>query len=228
MKKQIGLLLFPELTLLDLTGPLEVLRRCPDAECHVVWKTREPVRADSGLGVAATTTMAGCPALDVLFVPGGYGQIAATRDDEVIAWLKREGGRAEWVTSACTGSLLLGAAGLLRGYRATTHWAFLDLLPIVGATPVSERVVVDRNRMTAGGVTSGIDFGLELVRRLAGEHAAKSAQLELEYDPAPPFAGHPDRADPAITDEIARRYAPRREERAGVLRERMRELEGPV
>lgn len=207
MALHIGMLLFPRLTQLDLTGPFEVLHRVPGAQVHLVWKSEAPVVAASGLAIAPTTTLAACPPLDVLVVPGGRGQIDLTNDDEVLSFLSAQGRAARYVTSVCTGSLLLGAAGLLDGYEATTHWAYLDLLPAFGARPVRRRVVVDRNRITAGGVTAGIDFGLRLVADLAGEPVARAVQLSLEYDPDPPFrSGHPDVADPALVDQVRGRF----------------------
>src|SRR5256885_7375147 len=145
---QIGMLLFPRLTQLDLTGPHEVLARLPGARVELVAKTREPVRSETGMAILPTAVLAEVPAPDIVFVPGGYGQVAACDDADTLAWLRAAGATARWITSAGTGALLLSAAGLLRGYRATTHWAYLDLLPLVGATPVRERVVIDRNRAT--------------------------------------------------------------------------------
>jgi len=199
MTLQIGMLLYPGLTQLDLTGPFEVLHRVPDARVHLVWKDTQPVRADSGLELLPTTTLADCPPLDIVFVPGGRGQVAMMTDQEVLGFLRRQATTARYVTSVCTGALILGAAGLLAGYDATTHWAFVQLLPAFGARHVPGRVVVDRNRITGGGITAGIDFALRLVAELAGEDVAKAIQLGIEYDPAPPFrSGHPDVADPAL------------------------------
>lgn len=210
MTLHIGMLLFPRLTQLDLTAPFELLHRVPDTVVHLVWKGRDVVRAESGLGLCPTTTLADCPPLDILFVPGGYGQAALGGDEAVLAFLREQGTRARYVTSVCTGSLLLGAAGLLDGYEATTHWAYVDLLPSFGARYVNRRVVVDRNRITAGGVTAGLDFGLTLVAEIAGEETARALQLGLEYDPAPPFAGgHPDRCDPALVAAVRRRIRDR-------------------
>lgn len=209
MSLEIGMLLFPDLTQLDLTGPFEVLHRIPGAHVHLVWKDRLPVRAQGGLSIVPTATLDDAPPLDLLFVPGGFGQLAAAEDDEVLGFLARQGATARWVTSVCTGSLLLGAAGLLDGYRATTHWAYLEQLATFGATPVSERVVIDRSRITAGGVTSGIDFGLRVAATVAGEDAARAIELGIEYDPAPPYAcGHPDRASPALIAIVRSRLAP--------------------
>lgn len=218
MTVHIGMLLFPNLTQLDLTGPYELLTRLEDTELHLVWKTKEPLRADSGLTLLPTMTFDDCPPLDVLFVPGGPGQIAATADPEVRAWVRRQGEHASWVTGVCTGTLLLGAVGLLRGYRATTHWAYRELLTLVGADATPGRVVIDRNRITAGGVTSGIDFALVLASKLAGITRAEEIQLELEYDPAPPFrCGHPDVASDALIAAVRAKNAARLAEREAQL-----------
>lgn len=212
---QIGMLLFPKLTQLDLTGPHEVLARLPGATVHLVAGTRDPVVSETGLAILPTATFADVAQVDLLFAPGGFGQIAASDDPETIAWLRAVGGSARWITSACTGALLLGAAGLLAGYRAATHWAFMDLLPLVGAIPESRRVVVDRNRITGGGVTAGIDVALRIVAEVAGREVAEQIQLQIEYDPEPPFrAGHPDVAPPELTARartaIAERHAQRK------------------
>jgi cyclohexyl-isocyanide hydratase len=209
MTFQIGMLLFPRLTQLDLTGPFEVLHRMPDTRVHLVWKDLAPVRAESGLQLVPTMTLADCPPLDLVFVPGGVGQADLMTDTEVLDFLRRHARTARYVTSVCTGSLVLGAAGLLAGYAATSHWAFTELLPAFGATFQAGRVVVDRNRITAGGVTAGIDFGLRVVAEVAGEEVAKAIQLGLEYNPAPPFAsGHPDVADPALVAQLRTRLEP--------------------
>lgn len=198
MSVRIGVLLFPGLTQLDLAGPYEFFHRIPEARVHLVWKTRQVVSTEEGYGIVADTSFADCPPVDVLFVPGGFGQVALARDVEVLDFLRRQAAGARYVTSVCTGSLLLGAAGLLEGYRATTHWAYTELLSSFGATYEPGRVVRDRNRITAGGVTAGIDFGLTIVAELAGESTARAIQLGLEYDPSPPFAcGNPE-ADPAL------------------------------
>jgi cyclohexyl-isocyanide hydratase len=199
----IGMLLFPGLTQLDLTGPFEVLHRVPDTEVHLLWKDTAPVRAGSGLAILPTAALEAAPPLDVVFVPGGFGQVELMGDEAVLAFLREHGGRARYVTAVCTGSLLLGAAGLLAGYQATTHWAYVDLLARFGARHVPGRVVVDRNRITGGGVTAGIDFGLRLAAELAGEDTARAIQLGLEYDPDPPFdSGHPDVADPELVARV--------------------------
>lgn len=216
MTLPIGMLVYPSITQLDLTAPYEVLHRVPDAKVHLVWKTKEPVRTESGFALLPDTTLDDCPDLDVVFVPGGFGQAALMKDDAVLSFLRRQSLQAKYVTSVCTGSLLLGAAGLLEGYEATTHWAYVDLLPIFGATHKKGRVVRDRNRITAGGVTAGIDFGFALATELAGEAVAKKIRLGLEYDPSPSTGGHPDTADPAHVEEIRTRLRERfeRETRA--------------
>jgi cyclohexyl-isocyanide hydratase len=211
---QVGMLLFPKLTQLDLTGPYEVLSRIPGATMHTLWKSREPVTSDTGLTFVPSTTYADAPPLDMIFVPGGAGQIDAMDDGVTVDFVRAAGQRATWVTSTCTGSLVLGAAGLLRGYRAATHWAFMDLLPLFGAEPVHERVVVDRNRITAGGVTAGIDFGLRVAAEVGGRELAETIQLYIEYDPAPPFtAGHPRVAPPEIVAKVRERLHARFAER---------------
>jgi len=197
MATRIGMLLFPRLTQLDLTGPYEVFARMPDTQVHLVAQSLAPVASDHGLAIVPHTTFAACPPLDVLCVPGGYGIMDAIECRATIAFLRERAPTAQYVTSVCTGALVLGAAGLLAGYRATTHWLSLDLLPIVGATPVAERIVIDRNRITGGGVTAGIDFALAVAARLRGEEAARAIQLMLEYDPAPPFDSGSPRSAPA-------------------------------
>ncbi len=213
MPLEIGMLLFPDLTQLDLTGPFEMLHRVPDTRVHLLWKDTRPVRATSGLTLHPTTALADSPPLDVLFVPGGFSQALLAKDEEVLGFLRAQGARARYVTSVCTGALLLGAAGLLDGYDATTHWAYVDRLPSFGARYRKGRVVIDRNRITGGGVTAGIDFGLHLAAELAGETVARSIQLGIEYDPAPPYdCGHPDKADPAMVAAIRQRLAAREAE----------------
>lgn len=208
MTLHIGMLLYPGLTQLDLTAPFELMHRIPDAKVHLVWKDTAPVHADSGLGLLPTTSFADCPPLDVVFVPGGAGQLPLMADPIVLGFLREHGRAARYVTSVCTGALLLGAAGLLDGYAATTHWAFVELLPQFGARLAPGRVVIDRNRITAGGVTAGIDFGLRLVTELAGERAARAIQLGLEYDPDPPFrSGHPSVADAELVAELRAQFA---------------------
>src|ERR1700733_1779526 len=164
----IGLLLFPGMTQIDFAGPYEVFARLPDTIVHVVAKTADPVRTERGLVLVPTVTCNACPQLDVLVVPGGPGQQSLMDDEHVLAFLRRQAQQAKYVTSVCTGALVLGAAGLLRGYRATTHWLSLPLIELFGAIAVDERVVVDGNRMTGGGCTAGIDFVLRLAAMLGG------------------------------------------------------------
>lgn len=219
MALQIGMLLFQGLTQLDFTGPHEVFARVPGAQVHAVARSREPIVAETGLVLLPQATFDELPYVDVLFAPGGVGQIDACEDTATIEWLRRVGAGAQYVTSACTGALLLGCAGLLRGYRATTHWGFLDLLPLVGATPVEERVVIDRNRITGGGVTAGIDAALRIAELLVGRDAAERIQLELEYNPAPPFAaGHPSVARKELVDAARARMSARHAVRAAALK----------
>src|SRR5258708_6972926 len=191
MALQMGMVLYPGFTQLDLTGPLEVLQKVPGAQVHLVWKSLEPVVADSNLAVLPTATLADCPALDVLFVPGGRGQMAVMRDEEALSFLRAQGRSARYVTSVCTGALLLGAAGLLEGYEAATHWAFMELLPRYGARPVRRRVVVDRNRITGGGVTAGTDSGLLLAAWVAWGKGPKACHPRPGNSPEPPFRSVP-------------------------------------
>jgi cyclohexyl-isocyanide hydratase len=201
----IGLLLYPGLTQLDLTSPFEVFARFPNTAVHVVWKNLEPVVADSKLAIVPNATFATCPALDLLMVPGGPGQERLMTDDETLNFVGAQGQQAKWVTSVCTGSLILGRAGLLKNYRAVTHWAYLELLPLFGAIVQNDRVVIDRNRITAGGVTAGIDFALHVAAVLHGDDVAKLLQLGIEYDPKPPFDnGHPRVANPVHVDMLRR------------------------
>ncbi len=175
---QIGLLVFPKVTQLDLTGPLQVFSSVPGAVVHSIWKRVEPVPSDTVLTITPTTSFADCPQLDVLCVPGGAGTDDMVDDEEMLEFLRDQAKGAKYVTSVCTGSLVLGAAGLLRGYRATTHWTAMEFLRLYGATPTETRVCVDRNRITGGGVTAGIDFALTLVSILVD-------QPDRASDPAP-------------------------------------------
>ena len=193
----VGMLVFPNLTQLDLTGPYEVFARMPNAKVHLVWKRDEPVVSDVGLTLVPTTTCAACPPLDVICIPGGPGQIDLMEDAEIIDFVRRQGAQARYVTSVCTGALVLGAAGLLRGYKAATHWASMDNLEHFGATPVKTRVCIDRNRITGAGVTSGLDFGLTMVSELRDRFYAECIQLLAEYDPHPPFDSGSIRTAPA-------------------------------
>jgi len=210
-------LVYPGVTQLDFTGPAQILSRLGEAKVDYVWKTRDPVPTDAGFSILPTATFAEIGAADIICIPGGIACVEMIEDDEVLAWVRRVGERASWVTSVCTGSLILGAAGLLKGYRAACHWAWRDHLRLFGAEPVAERVVRDRNRLTGGGVTAGIDFALSLTAAVRGEDHARLIQLALEYDPAPPFAsGSPERADESLLAAYQRRMAmlaPGRDER---------------
>jgi cyclohexyl-isocyanide hydratase len=203
----VGMVVHPDMILLDLTGPLTAFNIL-QTEIHLIGKSKQAVTTDVGLPVAPTDSFETAPeVLDVLFVPGGLkGTVDAMKDAQTIDFLKSRGERARFVTSVCTGSLLLGAAGLLKGYSATSHWYVRELLPLMGANLKKDRVVEDRNRITAGGVTAGLDFALTIGARLSGEEAAKRVQLLLEYDPKPPFdAGSPELAGTAISDVILQR-----------------------
>ena len=210
----IGILIYPNLTQLDATGPAQVLARVPGATVHMIWKTRDPIPTDAGFSIVPNTTFADCPQLDVICVPGGGGQVALMTDPETLDFLRQQAATARYVTSVCTGSLVLGAAGLLKGYRSACHWAWRDMLSDFGAIPVAERVVRDRNRISGGGVTAGIDFGLTVAAELAGEEVAKSIQLVLEYDPQPLFdSGSPEKAGPERVQRLRERLAPMLETR---------------
>jgi cyclohexyl-isocyanide hydratase len=210
-----GMLVFPNLTQLDLTGPYEVLARVPGAETLLLWKTLEPVRSEHGLTILPMATLSSCPPLDLVLVPGGAGINPLLEDAEVLSFLRRVAEEARYVVSVCTGSLVLGAAGLLRGRRAASHWMSRDLLRSFGAEPVAQRVVVDGKLYTGGGVTAGIDVALTVAAEIAGRAAAEAIQLGIEYDPEPPFAsGSPEQADPAVLATVRAHAEPRQRDRA--------------
>jgi cyclohexyl-isocyanide hydratase len=204
----VGFVLFPDLTQLDLTGPLQVLARLPQSRIVVAAKSENPVPSDCGLSLLPTHSFANCPPLDLICVPGGVkGVIGAIGDRATVDFVRRQAAGAQYITSVCTGAFVLGVAGLLQGRRATTHWAYTELLPLVGAGYDKARIVRDGNLITAGGVTAGIDFGLSMVAEIAGETTARTIQLGIEYDPAPPFdCGHPDRAPETIKAALSERY----------------------
>jgi cyclohexyl-isocyanide hydratase len=211
---QIGIVVFPKVTQLDFTGPLQVFSSLPGAKVHLIWKRIEPVASDTVLTITPTVSFADCPQLDVICVPGGAGTDDIVNDEEMLAFLRRQATGAKYVTSVCTGSLVLGAAGLLTGYKATTHWTAMEYLDAYGALPTKTRVCVDRNRVTGGGVTAGIDFALTLVSILADRETAEAIQLRLEYNPAPPFtSGSPDTAPPEALARLKQRNAAGREYR---------------
>ena len=224
---QIGLLVFPKVTQLDFTGPLQVFASVPGAQVHLIWKRIEPVPSDSVLTLTPTVSFADCPQLDVICVPGGAGVNALMRDDETLSFVRAQAKGARFVTSVCTGALVLGAAGLLEGKRATTHWASHDLLAAFGAEAVEARVVRDGALLTGGGVTAGIDFALTLVAELAGRDVAEAIQLNLEYAPEPPFAaGSPRSARPEIVARVREMSAGVRAERERLADEARRDIEG--
>lgn len=216
---QIGLLVFPRVTQLDLTGPLQVFASVPGAKLHLIWKRIEPVPSDSVLTLMPTTSFADSPDLDVICVPGGFGTDELVNDEEVLEFLRAQAAGAKYVTSVCTGSLVLGAAGLLKGYRAATHWTAMEALALFGATPTNTRVCIDRNRVTGGGVTAGIDFALTLVSLLVDRTTAQAIQLRLEYNPAPPFnSGSPETAPPDVLAMMKQRIAPAQARRLEALK----------
>ena len=199
-------LLFDGITQLDFTGPAQILSRIPGAEVHTAAKAIRPIQTDSGFAILPSTGFADCPQADLLCVPGGFGIRDVIQDHATLQFLRDQAATAQYVTSVCTGSVALGAAGLLDGKRATTHWAYTSLLQKFGATHEKARVVKDGNLITAGGVTSGIDFALAVVADIAGQRLAESIQLSLEYDPHPPFhSGHPDVADPELLAALQER-----------------------
>ena len=223
---RVVMLTFPKLTQLDLTGPYEVLARFPEVKVELVWKTLDPIEDAFGLRLAPTTTFAECVQADVLFVPGGPGQLMLMQDEETLHFLRHQAAGARWITSVCTGSLVLAAAGLLTGYRATCHWMSLEQLALFDCTPIAERVVRDRNRLTGAGVTSGIDFALTLGAEIFGENQAQRIQLAMEYNPAAPFsAGSPATAGIDLVNQVRAPWAAfqqRREQAAALAAEALR------
>jgi cyclohexyl-isocyanide hydratase len=215
---QIGSLLFEGLDQIDLTGPFEVLSRIPNSTYRLYGKTSDGVRDIRGLRLAPDASLADAPKLDVLHVPGGYGQEALMEDVEVISWVRQQAEGAVCVFSVCTGALICGAAGLLKGRRATTHWSAFELLPIFGALPVNERVVMDGNMVFAAGVTAGIDGALRVAASLRGDEVAQAIQLYMQYAPEPPFnSGTPETAPPAVwkaAQQSARKITEQREQTA--------------
>jgi cyclohexyl-isocyanide hydratase len=217
MARRIGMLIFPRLTQLDMTGPYEVLARLPDTKVDLVARTLDPVTTDRGMQILPTITYVACPPLDIVMVPGGPGQQDLMEDEAALSFLRGQAAGAEYITAVCTGSLVLAAAGLLKGKRATSHWAAVEHLALMGAVPVREQVVVDGNIVTGAGVTSGIDFALRLAAILAGEQVAREIQLQIEYEPEPPFdSGSPERASPETLATVKARLARLNEERRTV------------
>ena len=210
---EIGLLFFPDMTQLDVTGPFEVFARLPGARVHLLWKRIEPITSDVGLTLMPTLAFGDCPDLDVLCVGGGPGQVALMDDPEVMAFVAQAGSKARYVTSVCAGSLILAGAGLLDGYQSACHWLSRDQLALFGAIPVESRIVIDRNRISGGGVTAGIDFAFQVAAELCGEAVAKRLQLLLEYAPKPPFDTTETNAPAELLADIRTAAAPMLEER---------------
>lgn len=225
MVQQIGLLVFPDITQLDMTGPYEVFIKFPGAKVHLIWKTRDPVTAGGGMQIIPTTTFDDCPPLDIICVPGGAGMNPLLNDAETLDFIRTQAKSAKYVTSVCTGALVLGAAGLLEGKRATTHWMSHEMLSEFGAIPTQGRVVQDGNIYTGGGVTAGIDFALALAAQELGPEAAQKIQLAIEYNPDPPFdAGSPTTASPDIVNTVRTASHDRQEERYSMVREAAKNL----
>lgn len=199
----IGFLIYPGVTALDFVGPSQILSQAPGMSVEIIAKTSDPVLTDSGYSILPTKTCAEVDALDMICIPGGTGQQIVMDDEEVVDFVRQIGSKAQFVSSVCSGSLLLGKAGLLAGYKATSHWAFVDDLARYGAIPTHERVVIDRNRITGAGVSAGIDFAFTFIAKQLGEDIARVLQLGIEYDPAPPFdSGSPEKAGPEITAPV--------------------------
>ncbi|MBD1906307.1 DJ-1/PfpI family protein [Funiculus sociatus GB2-A5] len=198
----IGLVFYPGMTALDIIGPQTVFATLPGIQIHRIWKTLDPIQTDDGMKIIPDTTFGNCPPLDIICIGGGLGQSAVVDDPEILAFLRQQGSMTKFITSVCGGSEFLAKAGLLQGYRSATHWMFREQLAAAGVQVGTERVVIDRNRMSGGGVTAGIDFGLEIAKVLYGEETAKLVQLLMEYDPAPPFdVGSPEKAGAELVNK---------------------------
>ena len=206
----IGFLVYPDVVQLDVMGAYQVLAFPPNANVHLIWKTLDPIKSNEGLIITPTQTFARCPALDVICIPGGgMGQVKVMQDKVVLNFLQQISDKVQYITSVCTGSLILAKANLLQGYRATCHWAFQEHLATLGVEIIPQRIVIDRNRITGAGVTSGIDFGLTLVSLLWGEDMAKMTQLMMEYNPQPPFnAGTPETAGKPLVESLTKLGSP--------------------
>lgn len=222
MTFRIAFVLFPNLTQLDFTAPAQVLARLPGTEVVAAAKIAAPIATGCGFSITPAVTFAGAAQADLLCVPGGAGAADAIGDAETLAFVRDQAAGARYVTSVCTGAFLLGAAGLLRGKRATTHWAYRDLLPMVGAEPAAGRAVVDGATITGGGVTAGLDFALAVAAEVAGPKAAQTIQLALEYDPAPPFAaGRPEKAPAEVRQTLDGSYRQAAQRMRGALERAM-------
>jgi len=218
---KIGMLVFPDITATDYVAPADLLVRMPGAKLDLVWKHTDPISTELGWQYRATARMDAATHYDMIVVPGGPGAGALLEDDQTLDFLARQGAQARWVVGICTGPLVLGAAGLLKGYRATCHWASHELLPLVGAEAVDQRVVVDRNRVTGAGVTSGIDCALQVIALACGESVARGIQLFAEYDPQPPFdGGTPGKTPADIVQATLDKVRPVVEQRRAVLTHR--------
>lgn len=201
-KHIIGLIFYPGMTSLDIVGPQQVFSGLPGVQIHRLWKTLDPIKTDDGMMLLPDTTFENCPRLDLICIGGGLGQMAVVDDPETLEFLRKQGSTAKFITSVCGGSEFLAKAGLLQGYRAATHWAMREQLAQLGVEVGTERVVIARNRITGGGVTAGIDFGLTIASILCGEETAKIIQLLLEYNPAPPFdVGSPEKAGSELVEK---------------------------
>lgn len=228
-KLKIGMLLFPDMTILDFTGPYEVFVKAPCFEVIILGKSTAAFKAEGGLCVQPEVALEDCPQLDIIFVPGGRGINPLLTDQQVLAFLRQQAPGAKYITSVCTGALVLAAAGLLQGYKATTHWRSLELLKMFGVETLEERLVRDRNRITGGGVTAGIDFGLVLTSMVGGEEMAKVIQLQLEYNPAPPFrAGSPNTAGIPVLQATRELTKNMLETRRKIIRELLQAQELPA
>ena len=222
---KIGFLLFPRMTQLDLTGPFEFLASIPDTETYLIAQTLEPVRSDRGLSILPTVTYADTPLLDVFLIPGGAGTSTLLNDEITLAFVRKVAETATYMTSVCTGALVLGAAGLLQGRRATTHWNSHEFLAAFGAIAVAQRTVVDLPYITGGGVTAGIDFALTLIAQIHGDEAAKAIQLQLEYDPQPPFsAGNPEKVEANLLASVRAGADPVYQERSAAVAQARKRL----
>ncbi|TBD71644.1 DJ-1/PfpI family protein [Rhizobium ruizarguesonis] len=199
---EIGFVMFPGMTQLDLTGPWEVLTRLPNSRCHLLSDDPAPVRSASGMSIVPTMGFDECGKLDIVLIPGGPGHLEAMQDDQLLTFLRKQQPSCQYLMAACTGTLIVAAAGLVRGYKCTTHWTAMDRLAAYGATSVNQRVVFDRTLATGGGVTAGIDLALAMVSTLAGEDAARKICLMMEYAPEPPFPGSPQSADPSTVKAL--------------------------
>ena len=219
-KFKVVMLLFPDLTMQDFVGPYEVFVKTPKFEVLTVALDKNEMQAEGGLSIRAAYDFDDCPLADILFVPGGRGVTAILKNEQHINFLKKQGSQAQYISSVCTGALLLAAAGLLNGYKATTHWRSIELLKMFPVETVEERVVIDRNRITGGGVTAGIDFGLALTALIVGEDQAKLVQLLLEYNPQPPFnSGAPSTAGSDILESAMRLSQPQFDTRHRIIKE---------